>query len=344
MKVPTKSFIIVASIMFSATLLYNVMNISHGESQEAIQVDKKSNMYSNSSLPVVYEQFNAAQADKVTFISTKSDLSKAAVTYLIHEKEEERVKESLTLLYKNFLEMFPYPVILFYDESYSDEALQRLQKFTDTLPVRVMFRRIDFKFPSNFNPEVDKEVIWPGVIGYKLMIRFWFYEVFNLMSNYDFYMRMDTDSFIHSKITYDPFKVMEKKGYTYAYRYITEDASPVCEGMLDFIDKYAKEHDTLASVNNLYSFIPAPEKRRDYLPQMFYNNFEIAKIDRFLSKDILEFKNEVDKTKRIFTHRWGDAPLRFYESKLFLDWKREVWHFCDFVYEHRNHKLTFQKC
>ncbi len=44
-----------------------------------------------------------------------------------------------------------------------------------------------------------------------------------VLEKYDYYMRLDTDSFIHSEIKFNPFEFMKQNGYKYAYRYIRDE-------------------------------------------------------------------------------------------------------------------------
>ncbi|EPZ31145.1 nucleotide-diphospho-sugar transferase [Rozella allomycis CSF55] len=170
------------------------------------------------------------------------------------------------------------------------------------------------KLPENIDLTKDKEVAWVGAHGYKKMIRFWFYEILyeDIVKQFDYYLRLDTDSFIHSPILEDPFEFMNFNNKSYAYRLITDEMPFVIEGLMDFVDNYIKSHETLAKTNNLY--IPGPDKRKDYGCPQFYNNFEIVDIKRFKTPQMEEFFKAVDDTKRIFTHRWGDAPLRYIQT------------------------------
>jgi alpha 1,2-mannosyltransferase len=274
-------------------------------------------------------------------------LENAAITYLIYPPHMDDLKESLFFLQKNFLSIYPYPVIFFYDKmDYRDQkGLEALQIYSKKLGIYALFQEADFEFPPNVKATDDIIVLDEATpVGYKKMIRFWFRNIFHDISliSFDYILRLDSDSVIRSKVTFDPFHHMHQKEYSYAYRAVTEDYVHVTVGLMDFVEEYALKHDTKALVNDL--FIPPKEVRMNYRPLMFLNNFEILSLRRFRKPDFLLFSAKVDQTREIFWHRWGDAPLRYYSVMLFLEWQKEVWLYCNITYEHKHSGDILHSC
>jgi len=270
---------------------------------------------------------------------------RACIIYLITQREEENFRKSIQTVYKYFNKQFRYPVIVFYDQFYPLKDMVNLIQDLRKYDPPIKFEFVEFKTPAHYDREKNPPVVWPSNhLGYQIMIRFWLKELFFLpvMQNYRYFMRFDTDSFIHTPINFDPFLVMKENNYTYGYRTIFKDEAYVTVGMYDFLEAYERTHKTLAKRNKLD--IPPPGEKRNKGTPMMYNNFEIVDIKRFKQPDIMEFVNAVDATNMIMTHRWGDAPLRYFEIMMCLDWNKEVWNFCNFTYEHAHHNYIAKKC
>jgi len=269
---------------------------------------------------------------------------RACIIYLIKHSEEDNFRKSVESVYKHFNRRFRYPVIAFYDQYYPLKDMVNLIQDMRRYDPPVKFEYVEFKNPAHYDREKDPPKVWAShTLGYQLMIRFWFRDLFMMpvMQRYRYYMRFDTDSFLHSVIDFDPFVEMKEKNLTYGYRTITRDEAYVTVGMYDFVETYLKTHTTFAKKNKLE--VPAADKRNKGTPMM-YNNFEMVDIKRFKQKDMVEFVEAVDKTNMIMTHRWGDAPLRYFEIMMCLDWSIEVWNFCNFTYEHAHHNYVAKKC
>lgn len=115
------------------------------------------------------------------------------------------------------------------------------------------------------------------MVGYNHMIRFWMRNLFELpeIGALDYYMRLDTDSYILSPIHFDIFRVAEvwlcdsfvckisrllcarmwqyqsylccinicqAQGIKYAYNWVFYDANYVTLNMWNFVDQYVKTH------------------------------------------------------------------------------------------------------
>ena len=153
-----------------------------------------------------------------------------------------------------------------------------------------------------------------------------------LMHQYKYYWRLDTDSFILNEINYDLFDYMDEHGLYYATIALSHDDADVTAGMREMIADYIEKHPTMASINN---YKPSLE--------MVYNNFEIVNIAKFRSPEVWNFVEHFDRSNKILTRRWGDAPLRFAELKLFFNWERHVKILCGIRYEHSHHHRIIER-
>ena len=60
---------------------------------------------------------------------------------------------------------------------------------------------------------------------------------------------------------------------------------------------------------------------------MYYTNWELGKVDWFLTSEYITFYNMIDENGGIYTKRWGDAPIKFLGVNLFMPQK----HFNQFM-------------
>ncbi len=86
---------------------------------------------------------------------------------------------------------------------------------------------------------------------------------------------------------------------------------------------------------------------------LYYNNFEVVKLEQFRRPDVRLWLDEIMKDPlRIFKYRWGkrlsssriihlihsstgDAPLRYATVSMFFNLEHEVELFCDVKYYHQ---------
>ena len=219
---------------------------------------------------------------------------KNLIVYLIrgHEASIAALEKSLALLKKNFLPWSPADILVFHE---SNMHPSQLEGRTAGLSVKTAL--------------VDFSAIPPGLIdvpptqrGYRHMCHFFSNDIFlrSELQGYDYYMRMDDDSFILSPLRYNVFEYMRQREMKYAYRVILKDRPHVCVGLGDLVKEYFASRGT-----RLVCKQPPP-----YMT--FYTNFEICDLAWFRGLAWQDYFAAVDKAGGIWRYRWGDAPIRYY--------------------------------
>lgn len=237
------------------------------------------------------------------------------IIYLVRSSDEdvEMFNKSLDLLEKNLLRFSSnIDVIVFVEKSF-DSYKEKIKT-----NIELQYHLIEFKVPdypeqiANQIPEFfphpthgNGPVAWghPGFsMGYRHMCRFFSGEIYkyDIIKKYNYYLRLDTDSFIHTPLNYDIFDWAETNQCYYGYiePAVQTDNPKVIEGLWEF-------------VNERY-----PNNIPDGL--MFYTNFELGNINWFLTSPYMKFYNEIDTCGGIYTKRWGDAPIKFLGINLFM--------------------------
>jgi len=275
-----------------------------------------------------------------TGLCAPKGLYKGALIYLFPRHRIAQMGMSLTYLFRNFNDQYRYRVFLFHDEDCKAQAVAELR---NTLTPRQMcllrFYHITHQFPPGFSAQkaLKKGVVFQSLFpGYAHMISFWWKTIFEhpKVRELEYYMRMDTDSVITSPVPYDWFDVMSKGGFTYGYRMIQEDPEWVIKGMWRFYRKYVMK--TLGFMPPAVASVFPKEKDVDTAgAPIYYNNFEVVYVPFFTErKDVQRFINEFYFSHYIYTHRWGDAPLRYLLINTFLNASKDVRQFCEVNYIH----------
>jgi alpha 1,2-mannosyltransferase len=252
------------------------------------------------------------------------------IVYLVRSSEDDLIdfNKSLSLLEENLIPFTDnVDLVVFCEESF--------EKFKSRVETKlnIKYQSIEFDVPDypeeikNNIPEFfphpthgNGPVAWghPGFsMGYRHMCRFFSGEIykFDIIKEYDYYLRLDTDSFIHTPLNYDIFEWAKENECYYGFiaPAVQQDNEKVVEGLWEF-------------VNNIYpNNIPAR--------WMFYTNFELGKVSWFLTSEYMNFYNYIDKSGGIYTKRWGDAPIKFLGINLFMS-EQNIIPVSGFTYQH----------
>lgn len=294
----------------------------------------------------------------------------AAVVYLVERRRMNDIPHSLGEMQRNIPWVKQWPIILFHTGEYDgqearEEFWERITVDMFTLDVyeqlreRIEWVKLEFSLPegvpedkSVYKPQVSEEK-WPG---YQHMCRFYAQQIFfhPRLSNLTYYMRLDTDSFIFNPFCYDPIHRMHQHRVSYTYNRITPDEGYVVRGMWNLIDSYARSHPEVEE-RLKHNMWPWPAGRETWAEKgitydgigvpAYSNNFEIVRIEAFQRKDIVEWTDEIMKDPdRIYSLRWGDAPIRGATMSMFFDLDKDVEKICAMNYWHQGEVQTSCKC
>lgn len=243
------------------------------------------------------------------------------ILYLARSSKEDLndFNKSLSLLETNLIPFIKeVDLVVFCEESFEE------YKSKVETQLKIKYQLIEFDVPDYPKEIADNipeffphpthgngPVAWghPGFsMGYRHMCRFFSGEMYNfdILKQYDYYLRLDTDSFIHTPLNYDIFEWAKTNDCYYGFiaPAVQQDNEKVVEGLWDYVrEQYP---------NNI------PDRL------MFYTNFELGKTSWFLTSEYMNFYNYVDKCGGIYTKRWGDAPIKFLGINLFMDQKNII--------------------
>ena len=261
--------------------------------------------------------------------------NKNAIVFLLNaaNKDINNFRQSLPLLHHHYLAKHNCEVICFYEKNFPKEEIEFL---TDNSPAPLIFQEVDFKMPNYAKdllesiPDFVPHPLFPQVpgfpMGYRHMCRFYAGEIFKqeLLDDYEYVWRLDTDSFILQAIEGNVFEDMSNANAVYGYINIQHDHPKMVKGLWELAATYFKPSS---------SSIFTPEAREKHFQRVFYTNFEIYNMKWFKGAAYQDFYNHIDNSAGIYKYRWGDHAIR-YLGLHGLGAKDKCLFFKDIVYQH----------
>jgi len=267
---------------------------------------------------------------------------KNCILYLVRTSKEDLdgLNQSLLLLEKNVLPFCKTKVdiILFHEDTF-DEKYQKSVRMSNY--AEIIFQKVIFQIP-NYSKEIIEKIpqFFPHPthakdgpygesyfkekgyyhqgfsLGYRHMCRFFTGFIYEqeVLKDYEYYLRLDTDSFIHTPINYDIFDWAQKNECEYGFiqQAVQQDNPKVIIGLWNTVKEWIEN----SHIKTILNFSEIQNGK------MFYTNFELAKVRSFSEgSNYYKFYKFIDSGGGIYIKRWGDAPLKYIGVNLFIDSK-----------------------
>jgi len=251
---------------------------------------------------------------------------KNCIIYLLRSSQEDidMLNKSLGLLELNLLQFTRNCDVIIFHEN---DLYSLKGSIHSSIPL--MFVEIDMK-PPVYPEEISSKILeyFPHpthgngpvayghkgfTIGYRNMCRFFsgeFYKM-EIIHNYEYYLRLDTDSYILTPLNYDIFEFAKQNDLIYGFcsPAIQVDNQKVVEGLNNFVKNYIE-------INSIKTFVNIDLIENG---RMFYTNFELGKVSWFIQSKYLDFYKAIDESGNIYIKRWGDAPIKYLGVNLFCE-------------------------
>ena len=266
-------------------------------------------------------------------MNTKKDLSYGRDSRSMLEK-------SLDSLYLNYNNTYKHDIIIFYDnktpflKSDQEEVIKGRPEIKFHLLEGNLWSPPDCQELLN-NPDLKKWVEPHFSLGYRNMMRWYGILIYKYLSDigYEWYMRMDDDSLLHSQITYDLFKYMFENNYEYGFRAYCNDHINVSNGLIEYCYDYCRNNKITPTFLNRFTLHNNSLNTNVYNILGYYNNFLISKLSFWMRDDVQKFLKDFDNTGFQYTKRWNDLISQAVTIQIFMD-RKKIKHFNDWCYEH----------
>lgn len=280
----------------------------------------------------------------------------ATLLMLVRNWELPDALMSMRSLEDRFNRHYHYDWIFMNDVPFTTEFIEATSSMASGNAYHVLIPKEDWDCPehidSNFLKEridimSDTGVLYGKSKSYRNMCHFnsgYFFRQ-EILSDYDYYFRVEPGVEYFCDFPYDPFQVMnlkdKKYGFVISLREYEETILTLWESVEEYID--IDDGETIDMATNAYDFITGDDlvgndkaiyvTSNDYNMCHFWTNFEIGDLNFFRSDAYLEFFNHLDAKGGFYYERWGDAPIHSIAASLLLN-KDEIIHFDEIGYYH----------
>ena len=214
--------------------------------------------------------------------------------------------------------------LIFFHENFFEEYASKIVIPETLMSNCIFFQEVDLGIPSHYEVSIKEQIpeYFPHPthgngpvafghigfsIGYRSMCRFFTFGIFQeeiiCEQNYEYILRLDTDSLFIKGNDLDLFQWARKGNITYGFieSAIQWDHPKVSR-------KFKRTAlSALARINLRFFFraLLIPNSR------MYYTNFELMKVEFFRSIHWNDFSRYLDSSGGFYIHRWGDAIIRY---------------------------------
>ncbi|KAI9279595.1 nucleotide-diphospho-sugar transferase [Sporodiniella umbellata] len=271
----------------------------------------------------------------------------AAFVILARNEDLGTLRETMQMLEDRFNHRFNYPYVFLNNDPFDD----RFKEFTSGLASGKTFYGVLSPEMWSYPDWIDQEkallarqqmekdqVIYGGSESYRHMCRFQsgFFFRHPLLSQYDYYWRVEPHVEFKCDIDYDPFRVMREKKAKYGFAISLHEYGSTIPTLWETTKGFMKEYPQhIIPANDSESMMGwvSDDGGESYNLCHFWSNFEIADLSWLRSQAYIDYFNYLDKAGGFFYERWGDAPVHSIAAALMLK-KSEFHFFYDMGYFH----------
>lgn len=281
------------------------------------------------------QQTGTCPCSPVAKTRARSRTGKDAVVVLATRARMNFLNETLRLFYRNFNRCMRKDVLIFHNGDFTQQDMVQLRS---ELGPEIKFHELAPGTKWWGPPDSIKDQIhrvdtghWP--IGFFHMTR-WFgvlvYEYLHGLG-YEWFMRMDDDSYFLSCIPYDMFWWADNNNITYAYRmiHIDDGTGPFTDIIQNAMDEWGQP----ITPKLLKHFEGGVFTHEKWDGHHYYNNFCLTKLAFWMSPAVRYLLTTLDDAGYQYTRRVLDAPLQSMIVDLLIP-EKNIWHFTDWSYSH----------
>lgn len=268
-----------------------------------------------------------------------SPRERATILVLCRNSDLDSMLRTMREFEGRFNGRFRYPYVFLNDQPWTWNFRQTIRSSTLS---SVRFGVID---PSDWAipPHIDRhrmqeamsksEYVYGKSQSYRQMCRWYSGKFYDhpLLSDYDFYWRVEPGVRFTCDIRFDPFREMAARNKTYAFTIALKEIVETVPTLWSHL-KQLPTH----SQHSLEAFLTPSN---DYNMCHFWSNFEIARLDFFRSRQYRELFAQLDAAGGFFYERWGDAPVHSLAVGKLLSREDVLWLGDRIGYEHYPHSV-----
>ncbi|KAL3918245.1 MAG: hypothetical protein SGILL_004329, partial [Bacillariaceae sp.] len=291
----------------------------------------------------IIEESYAVESPRIIPGDEKRKCRRNAIVYLAQKRHSSYgrdsfgiLMESLKLMNLNYLSRNDHinntDVMIFHTADFTKDDMDLMESSLGT-DFRAALRFVDLSNTTYWQRppwhRKDNPLSWYVFPlfseGYRRMMHWFAIDIWHYFRDYaaetgceyEYIMRFDEDSFLHSPVDYDIFDFMKQNDYNYGFR--------LCSYEMKYTQRIWKLWQNSK---------PSPPIREHNLGMCgVYNNFFVAKLSFFQSLPVQRFLKFVDRQGLIYRRRLGDLMIHSLAIYSFSPTEK-IHRFLDFTYEH----------
>jgi hypothetical protein len=239
--------------------------------------------------------------------------------------------QSFLAFEEHFNSRYKYPIVIFHEGDYTPEV-QAFLRGASSGSVNFEVLELDYVPTIYRNLSGEGAALITAYNGYKNMCRFFSGQFFEhpALLKYNYYWRLDTDSFLLEPVPYDVFKFMHKNKYVYGWHTLQIDLPEVTQKLGQAVRVFLKENPSIKPKDLDRYF----DEKGEYTRESYLNNFEISNFAVWRTPEYKKFYEFLERAEGFWRYRWGDAPVHSLAVAIFLE-PSQIYHFSDINYKHR---------
>ena len=269
----------------------------------------------------------------------------ATFVSLVRNSELSGMLSSIRNVEDRFNRDWQYDWVFLNDEDFTEEFKTATTAFTSGRARYGKVAKEHWSFPEFINQDQAKATRermagdeWNMPYGesesYRHMCRYQsgFFYRHELVSEYQWYWRVEPNIELLCDIDYDPFRWMAENGKKYGFVITLNELGQTVPSLWKHVKDFMQKFPQHIVDDNHMNFL-SEDKGDNWSYCHFWSNFEIANLDWYRSQAYNDFFEYLDKAGGFFYERWGDAPIHTIAAALTLK-KGEIHFFDDIGYHH----------
>lgn len=287
----------------------------------------------------------------------------ASFVMLARNSDLHGVLQSISSLERHFNRWFHYPYTVLNDEPFTEEFKEKVEFYASSPVYFGVIPKEDWQFrPGTDEFEVGKHLIhqgdqsikYGGLRSYHHMCRYFSGKFFDhpLVSQYEWYWRVEPDIEFFCDITYDVFVEMQKNNKVYGYNAFIGELGDTVPNLFRQTMRFKRKHAKVIKNTKLWDSIADCALSTGVNQKLengklgimdgctfnlchFWSNFEISRVDFWQQPLYREYFEFLDNLGGFWRERWGDAPVHSLAVAMLLQ-PEQVHYFRDVGYTHTN--------
>lgn len=308
----------------------------------------------------VERQENSGQYQTIVINRDEEDHSyrdqRANATFLVLCRNEElySLLETIQNIEDRFNRNYGYDWVFLNDKPFEVDFIYYVSNFISR--GKLSFGQIP-KEHWSYPPHIDRDyallqrtllssqdVPYADSESYRHMCRFYlgFFYKHPLVSQYQYYWRIEPDVRLYCNVDYDAFKLMQTQKKKYAFAISLFEYESTIPTLWSHFKNFTSTYDSKnAKLGDMMEFVENDDEEHSYNLCHFWSNFEIADLSLFRNEHFEALFSYLDQAGGFYYERWGDAPVHTL-AVLWLLNRDEIMWFGDIGYYHPPYMLCPQ--